>query len=344
MIYLIGIGADIMVAGAVSLARRLGVSSLVIGLTVIAFGTSAPELAASVLAGLRGSGEIAVANVIGSNLFNLCFILGGVALLSRRGIAIDRALLWRDGPVALLAVVVLFLTVGGLPGGSVPAGRGFWFGPLDFRLELIEAILLVLLLIAYTWFVYRRQSRRHTREPLAERAQEIQPHDHPPLWRDIILFAAGLALVLAGSQILVGARSPDGAGYGALWLATALGVPEYIIGVTIVAAGTSAPELVVSLTAARRGHGDIATGNLLGSTIFNVFAILGVAGIVAQPPLAPAIDVASDTAGALLAQCILLVLLIIFMLTERRLSRLEGSLLVLIGVAHWVVDFVTRGR
>ncbi len=348
VIYLISIGADWMVDASVRLARRLGISYLVIGLTVVAIGTSAPELAASLLAGLQGSGDVSIANIVGSNIFNLCFILGGAALLTRGGIAIKRVMVWRDGAVVVFGSLLLFLFVGGFPTSGHPASESGWLDLLNLKLDRIEGVIFVAGLVGYLYWIYR--SRRSHPDELPD-SPEDRPAETPdekprPVFYDLAIFAGSLAIVLVGCNILVGewSISLDNGGYGALWFAHQLGLPNYVVGATIVAAGTSAPELVVSLTAASRGHGDIATGNLMGSTIFNIFGVTGAAGLLLQRPLAAPVTLSPEITPTLIGQLILVILICLFMFTGRRLSRREGLVLLAIGVAKWVLDFATRGR
>lgn len=335
-IYLLGAGAGYLVDASSRLARRLNISELLIGLTVVAFGTSAPEVAASLVAGFNGSGDIAVGNVIGSNIFNLCFILGGVALAVRGGLSIDRALIFRDGPAVVIGIVLVYACVGGALLQPIS-----WRGPvapLNLTLEWGEGLLLLAGLVLYLVLIYRSrsQSRRALR---ADREASLS------IVADITLVIVGLGLVLGGSHLLVGDAAVTDAGvdgFGAVWFAKQWHVPDYVIGLTIIAAGTSAPEMVVSLVAALRGSPDISTGNLLGSVVFNLFGVVGVVGLFVQPPLGPTVTVSPDVLPNLIGLSLLTVLIIIFMMTGRRIARWEGALLVLIGCAFWIADFVFR--
>ena len=362
IVYLIGVGAGWLVGSACRMARLLGISDLVIGLTVVAFGTSAPEAAASLAAGFKGNGDITIANVIGSNIFNLCFILGGVALLVKGGLRTDRALFVRDGPILLFGTLLLFLFVGGIPGSvaalSGPSAPSQGIGLLNLRLERWEGVVLVAGLVAYLMALYvtlrteRRASRvaltaGHARAPRSAGVAPDPDHDaEQATWLDIPIFLAGLLFVVGGCHLLVGhAEVADGMvkGFGALWFAKIWHVPDYVVGVTIVAAGTSAPEFVVSLVAALRGSFGISAGNLLGSDIFNMFGVVGLAGIIVQPPLAPAVAVSPLAIPSLLALCALVAITIFFMWTGNRVSRLEGAILLLIGIGRWIFDFTSQG-
>ena len=362
VMYLIAVGADGLVDAASLIAKSFGVSDLIIGLTVVAFGTSAPEIAASLVAGFQGKGDITIANIVGSNVFNICFILGGVALLVRGGLHIERELLLRDGPVLLTGTVLLFLFVGAWPGATqlphTDLSKFELFGLFDLRLQWLEGLLLFLALVVYLYFLFRimRTSRRAQKEQrqaaLAAKGDDasggddkIEEEGEQAGWRDYVLLLVGLVLVVGGSHFLVGHVDADPSslqGFGALWFARMWDIPDYVVGVTIVAAGTSAPEFVVSLVAASRGNFGMSAGNLLGSDIFNMFGVVGLAGLVLQPPLAPPVSVSVAVVPSLLALSAVILLTIFFMWTGRRISRFEGAILVLIGVGRWVMDFMSR--
>jgi len=353
VIALIAAGADSLVNSATRLARRLGISYLVIGLTVVAFGTSAPEMAASLVAGFQGNGDISIANVIGSNIFNICIILGGVALLMRRGITINHQLIKRDGPLMLFATALVFAFVGSPPifgatsSVAVPTGP---LGLLDRRLELHEGIILFVILIIYLFILYRvgkHQPPKPVSEvtPFGSESSDNQPLiEKMPAWLDGLLFVVSLGLIVGGSRVLVGipGGGEGGAeGYGALWLAHELGMPDYIAGLTVVAIGTSAPEFVVSLVAAVKGRFDISAGNLLGSVIFNMLGVIGLVGIIVQPPLAHTVTVSPEMSTSLAVLSVVLIIAVLFMWSKRRLSRFEGLLLVLLGLVYWLFDILT---
>ncbi len=244
-------GAEFLVRGAAGLAARLGITPLVIGLTVVAFGTSAPELAVSVQAGLAGQPDIAVGNVVGSNIVNVLLILGISALIVP--LAVSQQLVRIDVPL-LIGVSLVFLLMS-----------------LDGRIGRFDGLLLFAGIVAYILFALRL-SRQESNQVADEYAQEFgsgQAMAALPL--QIVLIAAGLAMLVLGSHWLVN---------GAVTFARYLGVSELIIGLTIVAVGTSLPELATSVVAALRGERDIAVGNVVGSGIFNILAIAGIAAIV----------------------------------------------------------------
>jgi len=245
---LLVMGAEILVRGASNLAGTLGISPLVVGLTVVAFSTSAPELAVSAKAALEGDAAMALGNVVGSNIFNVLFILGTSALIVP--LTVSRQLIRLDVPIMVLL-----------------SGAVFAMG-LDGNISFLDACLLLVSLVIYVWFSVW-QARRSGAEnvdmelPLSKRWSGM---------RSSLAVAAGLALLVLGSRWLV---------QGAVALAGALGVSEIVIGLTIVAAGTSLPEVVTSIVAALRGERDMAVGNVVGSNIFNVLGVLGLAGLLA---------------------------------------------------------------
>lgn len=250
-------GAELLVRGAASAALALGISPLVIGLTVVSFGTSAPELVTGIMAAARAEPGIVVGNVVGSNIFNVLVILGLAAVVAP--LTVDRQLVRVDVPV----MVVLSFVVWGMAGSGT--------------LTRWEGALLVAGLVAYI-LVTVRASRRAPPE-LEERISEGLPAATAPrtLARDALLVAAGLGLLVWGAGWLV---------RGASTLAKGFGVSELVIGLTVVAAGTSLPELATSTVAAIRGHTDIAVGNAVGSNIFNLLAVLGMSSMVASGGIA----------------------------------------------------------
>ncbi|MFO7542504.1 MAG: calcium/sodium antiporter [Thiobacillus sp.] len=246
-------GADLLVRGASRLALRFGISPLVIGLTVVAFGTSAPELAVSVQSGLAGQSGIAVGNIVGSNIFNVLAVLGIAALIAP--LVVSQQLIRLDVPLVLGASVLV------------------WIMALDGRIGFFDGLLLTAGIIAYTVFAIQ-QSRKESAAIEAEYEQEFGDGTSPWLARlpaQIALIAGGLALLVLGAHWLVDS---------AVTIARALGVSEVIIGLTIIAAGTSLPELATSVVAAMRGERDIAVGNVIGSCLFNLLAIAGIAALV----------------------------------------------------------------
>jgi cation:H+ antiporter len=273
---LLVVGAELLVRGASRLAAAVGISPLVVGLTVVAFGTSSPELAVSVQSALSGQADLALGNVVGSNIFNVLFILGLSALITP--LIVSQQLVRLDVPVMIgVSVLLLLLSLDGV--------IGRWEGGLLFAG-----------IVAYTWFLIR-QSRRES-AAAASSAGEVKGAGrgmHGSWGRNAALVIGGLVLLVLGSRWLVN---------GAIELASSLGVSELVIGLTIVAAGTSLPEVATSVLASIRGERDIAVGNVVGSNIFNILAVLGFSGLVAPDGIevvrsALAFDIPVMTAVAL---------------------------------------------
>lgn len=289
------VGAEALVRGASRLAAVFGLSPLVIGLTVVAFGTSSPELAVSIKAALSGQAEIAVGNVVGSNIFNVLFILGISALIVP--LVVTQQLVRLDVPLMIgLSVIVLLLS-------------------LDARFGRIDGLLLFAGLVVYIGVLIRK-GKRETAGAGAESGGEDGAAERTGGVRSTGLVVVGLVLLVLGSRWLVD---------GAVTFAVHLGVSELIIGLTIVAAGTSLPEVVTSIVAAMRGERDIAVGNVVGSNIFNIMGVLGLAGIVAPA----GIEVSSAVVGFDIPVMIAVALACLpIFFTGGVISRTEGALLV----------------
>ena len=291
-------GAELLVRGASKLALSFGISPLVVGLTVVAFGTSAPEVAVSVGAVLGGRTDIAVGTVVGSNVFNVLFILGASALITP--LVVNVQLIRQEVPIMLGASLLLLAFA------------------LDGRLSQFDGAFLFALMIAYTAFLVV-QSRGETTAAQAECA-ELSAPAAPGAWdakwpAQIALIGAGLAALVFGSEWLVGA---------AVQFAKAMGVSDLVIGLTIVAAGTSMPEVATSIAAAIKGERDIAVGNVIGSNTFNILGCLGVAGVLAGGGLAIAPSVLNFDLWVMVA--VSLACLPVF-LTGREIARWEGFVL-----------------
>ena len=287
-------GATWLVDSASKIAKRLGISELVIGLTILALGTSAPEFAVSILAALKGVGNIAIGNIVGSNIFNLGFILGGTAII--HSLKTSRILIVRDGFFLLFGTFILLFFL--------------W----DLTLTKFEGGVLFSLLILYLGYLYVK------REPL-ETKQVMGKMD----WWDPLMLIGGLAMVLVGAHFMV---------ESAINLARYMGVSEWVIGATVIAAGTSAPEFATSLAAALRSRYGMSVGNLIGSDIFNLFGVLGVAGILNN------ITVSLDARMHLVFLSLMVALVLVFMRTGWVVSRREGYILVMIGLVRWINSFI----
>lgn len=291
-------GASTLVRGASKLALSVGISPLVVGLTIVAFGTSAPEIAVSVGAVLEGTTDIAIGNVVGSNIFNVLFILGISALIAP--LVVNSQLIRQEVPIMLGASLLLLAL------------------SLDGRLSFLDGGFLFALLLAYTVFLVV-QSRRETQAAKQEFADEIKPAP-PGAWdshwaAQIGLMAVGLLALVFGSEYLVQAS---------VNIAKAMGVSDLIIGLTIVAAGTSMPEVATSIMAAIKGERDIAVGNVVGSNTFNILGCLGLSGLVSGDlGLVMAPSVMAFDMWVMLA--VALACLPVF-ITGREISRWEGGL------------------
>lgn len=302
-ILIISLGAAWVVESASRIAKRLGISELIIGLTIVAFGTSAPEFAVTILAATRNQGDISIGNIVGSNIFNLGFILGGCALV--RAIPISYTLLKRDGTVLGVTTLILFAIVG-------------W----DLRLDWYDGVLLFASLIIYLAYLFKQRKA----------GAEVDVEDGPveesrSLVRDGSLLLAGLVFVVGGSHLLV---------ESATVIARSFGVSDWVIAVTVVAAGTSAPEFATSLAGVIKGKYAISAGNVIGSDIFNLLGVLGLAGLLGGMQ----VDPAARASLAALSGMVFVTLL--FMRTGWKISRLEGLALVLIAAGRWGLDFSTR--
>jgi cation:H+ antiporter len=293
-------GAEVMVRGASRLATALGISPLVVGLTVVAFGTSAPELAVGVSSALGGNADIALGNVVGSNIANILLVLGIAALVMP--VATGIRLVRREVPLMIAASIALWLLA---IGGEVTR---------------VEGLLLVVGIVAYAALVIRA-SRRESPEIRAEFSGEFGAgagRGPRVLVVNGALAIVGLGMLLVGAQWIVD---------GAVAFATSLGVPEIIVGLTIVAVGTSLPEIATSVLAGIRGHRDIAVGNVVGSCIFNILMVLGVTAVVAPQPIAVSAELLSVDIPLMVAAA-LGCLPIVY--TGLVVSRREGVLLLAI--------------
>ena len=299
-------GGEALVRGASSLARRLGMSSAVIGLTVVAFGTSAPELVVSLLSAWKGTSEIAFGNVFGSNVANLGLLLGLTALLLP--LRVDSTILSREIPLlVLVSVAAVFL------------GMDSWFTGEPDVFSRSDGWVLVLFFAVFLYANARDVLRGS--DPMLKEAVEEQEGDWT-LRRAIVFTLLGLVGLAVGGQFVVGA---------AVEIARAAGLSEVVIGATIVAIGTSLPELVTCIAAARKGHDDLALGNLVGSNVFNLLFVLGITSAVSPVPV--------PTGGwiDLMISLLLAAALLPMARSGRRISRVEGALMLLayIGYSVW---------
>jgi cation:H+ antiporter len=297
-------GAEFLVRGAVTLAQRLGVTPLVIGMTVVAFGTSAPELVVCVDAALSGAPGIALGNVVGSNIANILLILGTSALLMP--VATDAGMA-RDNAV--------------LMGGSVLFAGLCWTGTLG----LWPGVALLVAFLAFLGYSYRREAVGGPGAAGIDIDEASQIGGHPMVpWLALVLLIGGLAGVIYGADLLVD---------GGVAVARSLGVSEEVIGLTLIAVGTSLPELAASVVAAVRGHADMVLGNVIGSNLFNILGVAGTAAVVA--PLAVPDQIREFDLGVMLAAT---ALLIAFLMAGRRVGRAVGVLFLIAYTAYIAIQ------
>lgn len=277
-------GADWFVEGAAGIAMRFGIPQLVIGLTIVAMGTSAPEAAVSIAAAVKGNADITIGNIVGSNILNILVILGLAASIVP--IAVARSTVRIEIPFMIAVTALLFYQ-----------GR-------DGSISLADGGVLMVAFAAYMMYLYTMAMKSNVDSDLEEPGL--------PLGRCLLGAVGGLALIIAGSNVTVGAATS---------IATYAGLSERFIGLTIVALGTSLPELFTSVAAARRGNADIAIGNIVGSNIFNILFVVGLSSLIIDIPFASAFNF--DTYVALGAA----VLLLLCVLRTQRLQRWAGALM-----------------
>lgn len=305
---LIVAGANFMTDGASAIAKRLHIPQIIIGLTIVAFGTSAPELVVSVIGSIEGSGGIAVGNVIGSNIFNVLCVLGACALVHPVPVKLNT--LRFDLPIALVASILLMLVLSDMPLDGMPS--------LVSRSEAFTLLLFGLLFLLYTIVVGKQG------DDDSETEEEEERNMHWLL--AVVYLIGGLAGLVYGGQLFVG---------NATKIASSLGVSETLIGLTLVAWGTSFPELATSVVAAMKGNTDIAVGNVIGSNLFNIFFVLGIAGTVR--PLSNLQFTSLDIWMQLLAMVIALGVALFW--GKREIKRAEGGVMLLVFILYnvWII-------
>ncbi|MBQ9062983.1 MAG: calcium/sodium antiporter [Eubacterium sp.] len=306
-------GADWFVDGSAALAKNFRVPGLIIGLTVVALGTSAPELAVSTTAAIQGSNEIALSNVVGSNIFNLLCVLGFCAVI--HPVPVDKIVLKRDFPISIVAAVFV------LAAAVMTAIRTNGFA--DIRMDADAGMIsrwagVVLFVCFIAYLVYLVQNARKYPEPEEE-------GENKPIWKCLLLIVIGLVLIVGGGQAVV---------YSAKEIARAAGMTETLIGLTIVAVGTSLPELVTSITAAKKGETGLAVGNAIGSNIFNLMLILGLSTMI--HPIVVNWASVFDL-GILIAVSLITIL---FSISKFRITRREGIIMIALYVADVVFAIV----
>jgi cation:H+ antiporter len=296
-------GANALTDGSSSIASRLGVSDLVVGLTVVAFGTSTPELVISIVSAVNGSAPLAVGNTIGSNIFNILAIIGITALV--RPIKVERTIMTTELPILLLSSVVIWAL-----------GNSSWIN--GFGNNIISRTDGIFLLLAFALFMRHTLAAARTQQ---QAPTEGQNNRGMPVWRSILYIVLGLtALIFGGDRFVAGASS----------IAIKAGISEGVVGLTIVAIGTSLPELATSVVAAIKGKPGLAVGNVIGSNIFNIFMVLGITSTISPLPF-EGID--NMDLGTLLVASILFYLFA-WVYKKRTITRLEGMVLLLCYIAY----------
>jgi cation:H+ antiporter len=303
--------AELLVFGAVGLARKLGVSSLVIGLTVVAMGTSAPELAASIAGVLQqaGGGDLAVGNVFGSNIANLALIGGLVALI--RPLKVQKKTVFREIPVMLASALLLW-----------PLLRNSYLDRPEAAVLLIVFVILIILTI----YVARRESKMHRQQ--SENHQQDAKQQTRSARKNLLFILIGLIGLALGAKMAV---------EGAIFIGLRIGLSEGVIALTVIAFGTSLPELVTCVVAAIKGHHDISVGNLVGSNIFNTLLVTGTAGVVRPFEVGPRL---ADGVDYWIMVAVSAVFAILIIICKRVLGRLCGLLLVCIYIGYIIYLFL----
>lgn len=290
-------GADLFVDGASGIATKFGIPQLVIGLTIVAMGTSAPEAAVSITAAFGGSADITIGNIVGSNILNILIILGISALVYP--LAIQKSTLIVDIPVVLLATAVLYLL-------------GF-----DGNISRIDAMIMLVIFAAYLSYLFIGAKKEASLQKAENTDAEENAAKEISLLKASIFTVIGLALIIGGSNFVVNSATA---------IATALGLSQRFIGLTIVALGTSLPELFTSVTAALKKNSDIAIGNIVGSNIFNILFIVGLSGVIIPVPFAEGFRFDMIVSGVAAAA------LLLFCLPKKKLPRFAGAIM-LVGYA-----------
>jgi cation:H+ antiporter len=297
-------GADFLVNGASSAAKKYGISNLAIGLTVVAFGTSMPELIVSLISALNGKNDASFGNVIGSNNFNLLFILGIAGIIYP--LVVQKNTVKYEVPLSLLAAIVLYVLVNDVM---------LWGGEVNI-LSRWDAFVLILFFGLFMLYIYRTMSRTTDIE-------EGEPIKIYSTWASVGMVVLGLAMLIGGGELVVD---------NAIDIAHHFGLSERLIGLTILAAGTSLPELATSAVAAYRKNTDIAIGNVIGSNIFNIFFILGITGVVSPIPYNTAMNFDMQVLGA----STVVLMIFMFTLNTRKLDRWEALMMFLGYIAYTI--------
>ena len=308
-------GADIFVDGSAALARRFKVSSLIIGLTIVAFGTSAPELAVSTTAALRQSNDLALSNVVGSNIFNLLVVLGSCAVFAP--VPSSSEVLKRDMPFSVLITALVWMLGGGAAFYAAEKSHSTSTNQVIGTIDRVDGMIILALFIGYMVFLIR-SAKKHPES-------DEETHDDGSLLKNLAFMLLGIGLIVAGGQAVVNSAKE---------IAYSFGMSETLVGLTIVAVGTSLPELVTSIVAARKHETGLAVGNVVGSNIFNIMFILGITAVIS--PVLVSYESTIDILFLILVSAISY----IFLITGKELNRWEGLTMIGLYVAQVVYAVV----
>lgn len=302
-------GADWLIEGAADIARKFRIPEIVIGLTVVAFGTSAPELAVNIIASVKGNNGLAIGNIVGSNIANILLILGVSAMI--RDLSVKQNTVWREIPFSLFAALILGYLVNDQMSGNSNYN-------LVSRADGLVLIALFILFMFYTF----RLGKNNLTEELPE------AHNARPMWKSIGMLLVGLAGLVLGGQWIVD---------GAVSLARLFGYSESFIGFTIVAVGTSLPELATGVVAVRKGNTDLAIGNVIGSNIFNIFWVLGLSATISPMDF----NVEDNFSIFVNIGCSALLFVMLFIGKKQVLQKWQGGLMLLAYMAY--ISYLTIG-
>ena len=305
-------GADIFVSGASNISKKLGIPSVIVGLTIVSLGTSAPELAVSAISSLEGSNEIAVGNVLGSNLFNTLMVLGVTTIIM--ALTIKKSEVKRDFSINILVtILLLLLTFTTLLGGK------------DNYISRLDGIVLLIGCISYITYLILSVKKGKVSSENVQEELALESTNEISIFKSIFKLVIGVAGIVIGGQIVVDSATS---------IATSLGMSEKLVGLTIVAIGTSLPELVTYVVAAIKGEEDIALGNILGSNIFNILLIIGLSSAIS--PIAVSSNLIFDFVFLIVVTLIIGIMIFINKSEEKRFGKKEGIILVVFYVIYMI--------
>ncbi|WP_419749364.1 calcium/sodium antiporter [Terrisporobacter petrolearius] len=295
-------GADFFVEGSSSIANKFNIPSLIIGLTIVAFGTSAPEAAVSITAAMRGQNEMAIANVVGSNIFNILFVVGVTAMI--KPIYVQKSTILKEFPFLLLSSIVLAILA-----------YDIWFqGYNENILTRADGLIFIALFIIFIYYLI--DMAINSNDETSEENYKVMP-----LSKSILLSIGGLLGIIIGGNFVVNSASD---------IAMSLGMSENLVGLTIVAIGTSLPELATSIVAAKKGESDIAIGNAVGSNIFNILFVLGVSSCISNVP------VQAEAFTDMFVMIVSTIIVYVLAISNRKINKVEGMIISLLYIAYFV--------